>query len=435
MRTIAVVNQKGGCGKTITSINLSAFLALAGRRVLLVDLDPQGHSTLGLSPGEAVPARTMYDVFRSETGGPEITIADVIRPVGANFDLAPADIRLSAMPEALAGFAGRENILARAFISLEDRYDYVVVDSPPNVGLLTFNALQACSEALIPMDPSFFSLHGIGKLFETFEVLERRTGHRITPRVLVTLYAGRSPFVRAVVEEVHQHLAGQHFDTTIRLSVKLAEAASHGLPITQYAIRSAGFEDYQSLANEILRAEAPTAPTVEVDIETAPDVTLDEILFSVEAPEVARVEPAEEYIDWTPDGGEEEAEIAAAPAMTSDAAEEESDIAAAPRVTPAGVLFTVEAPEAERVHLAGDFNDWTPEEGEMERAGRMWKKVLSLAPGRYRYRYVIDGQWQNDPLNAAVEPSPFGGDDSLIVVEEPTLPEWMWPETDVNEAG
>src|SRR5882724_8805473 len=132
MRTIAVVNQKGGCGKTITAINLSAFLAMAGRRTLLVDLDPQGHSTLGLAV--TAPTRTMYDVFWSRNGGSEITISDVARPVEENFDLAPADILLSAVPEALAGLAGRENILTWAFGGLDDRYDYVIVDCPPNVG-------------------------------------------------------------------------------------------------------------------------------------------------------------------------------------------------------------------------------------------------------------------------------------------------------------
>jgi len=371
MRTIAVVNQKGGVGKTITSINLSAFLALAGRRVLLVDMDPQGHSTLGLSPGRSAPARTMYDVFRSETGGPEITIADITRPVSENFDLAPADVRLSAMPEALAGFTGRENILTLALAGLSDRYDFVIIDCPPTVGLLTFNALKACTEAIIPMDPSFFSLHGIGKLFETLEVLENKTGHHISPRVLVTLYAGRSPFVKAVVDEVHQHLAGQHFNTVIRLSVKLAEAASHGLPISQYAKNSAGFEDYQALADEVLREGAAEAAA-------------------------------------------EEAE-AAAPAVTRD-----------------GVVFTFEAPGAGRVQLAGDFNNWTPDAGDMEQAGRVWRKVLKLSPGRYRYRYVIDGRWETDPRNAAVEPSPYGGNDSLIVLEEVPTPAWVLPRAESN---
>ncbi len=372
MRTIAVVNQKGGCGKTITSINLSAFLALAGRRVLLVDMDPQAHSTLGLSPGGLAAARSMYDVLLSETRSNQITIADVTRPVGENLDLAPADILLSAIPEALAGVAGREDILTRAFAGLPGRFDYVIVDCPPNVGLLTFNALKACSEALIPMDPSFFSLHGIGKLFETFDLLERETGHRISARVLVTLYSGRANFVKAVVEEVHHHLAGEHFETMIRQSVKLAEAASHGVPISQYARRSAGFEDYQALANEVLQQEAAMGTGEGVRIATAP------------------------------------------------------------AVKPEGVTFTIEAPAAAHVQLAGDFNDWTPDGSEMEAVGLVWRKTLKLAPGRYRYRYVIDGEWYSDPRNAAVEPSAFGGVDSVLVLEEPQPAEGPLPRSEAN---
>jgi chromosome partitioning protein len=374
MRTIAVVNQKGGCGKTITSINLSAFLALAGRRVLLVDMDPQGHSTLGLSAGKVAPTRTMYDVLLGETRGPQTTLADVTRTVAENLDLAPSDILLSAIPEALAGVPGRENILTRAFADLTGRYDYVIVDCPPNIGLLTFNALKACSEALIPMDPSFFSLHGIGKLFETFEVLERETGHRVSARVLVTLYSGRTPFVKAVLEEVQRHLAGRHLTTIIRQSVKLAEAASHGVPISQYAKRSAGFEDYQALANEVLQQEPATA--------TSDDVGM----------------------------------------------------AMAPAVTPNGVTFTIEAPAASHVQLAGDFNDWSPDASEMEAVGLVWKKTLKLPPGRYRYRYLIDGQWQNDPHNAAVEPSPFGGLDSVLVLDQPKT-EWALPRMEEDRSA
>jgi chromosome partitioning protein len=366
MRTIAVVNQKGGCGKTITSINLSAFLALAGRRVLLVDMDPQGHSTLGLSAGKVAPTRTMYDVLLGEMRRPQITLADITRTVAENLDLAPSDILLSAIPEALAGVTGRENILTRAFAHLTGRYDYVIVDCPPNIGLLTFNALKACHEALVPMEPSFFSLHGIGKLFETFEVLERETGHRVSARVLVTLYSGRSPFVKAVLEEVQRHLAGQHLVTIIRQSVKLAEAASHGVPISQYAKRSAGFEDYQALANEVLQQEPAAA--------TADDLGM----------------------------------------------------AMAPAVTPNGVTFTIEAPAASHVQLAGDFNDWSPDGSEMEAVGLVWKKTLKLPPGRYRYRYLIDGQWHNDPHNASVEPSPFGGLDSVLVLDQPET-EWALP--------
>jgi len=373
MRTIAVVNQKGGCGKTITSINLSAFLAREQRRVLLLDMDPQGHASLGLLAAAAPSPLTMYEVFLGGPGGQPTVLRDVIRTVRENLDLVSADIRLSAVPETLAGLAGRENILSHAMMGVRDRYDYVIVDCPPNVGLLTFNALKACTEAIVPMDPSFFSLHGIGKLMETFDVLARETGHQVDPRVLVTLYSGRSPFVRAVVDEIRRHLGGRHFETVIRYSVKLAEAASHGVPIADYCKHCVGYDDYQALAAEVLKADSVGANGHAADVSLSDE----EAFEALEA-----FEPS-------------------APAMTSD-----------------GVVFTVQAAEAERVQLAGDFNDWTLSGSEMEAAGGVWKKTVKLPPGRYRYRYVIDGRWQSDPLNAVAEPSAYGGDDSILVVDD-----------------
>lgn len=372
MRTIAVVNQKGGCGKTITSINLSAFLAREQRRVLVVDMDPQGHATLGLLPDGGSPSKTMYEVLLREAGRQPTALREVIRTVRENLDVAPADILLSAIPETLAEFVGREDILSEAVASVRGHYDYVIVDCPPNVGLLTFNALKACSEAIVPMDPSFFSLHGIGKLLETFDVLVKETDHHIEARVLVTLYPGRSPFVRAVVDEMRRHLDGRHFDTVIRYSVKLAEAASHGVPIAHYCKRCAGFDDYQVLAAEVLRQEA--------------------------------VMPESERVPVVGNG-------------TRASAGDDRAGPSAPAVTSQGVTFTIEAPDAERVHLAGDFNNWTLDGSEMEPTGGVWKKVVKLPPGRYRYRYVVDGRWQSDPLNAVVEPSPYGGEDSILVMD------------------
>ncbi len=373
MRTIAVVNQKGGCGKTITSINLSAFLARARRRVLLVDMDPQGHATLGLLGKEVPPSTTMYEVFLQGAGGNSGVLREIVCSVRDNLHVAPADILLSAIPETLAGRAGREDILSAALASVENDYDYVVVDCPPTVGVLTFNALKACSEAIVPMDPSFFSLHGIGKLLETFEVLARETGHRVTPRVLVTLYSGRSPFVKAVVEEIHHHLEGRYFETLIRYSIKLAEAASHGVPVADYSTSCAGFEDYQALAAEVLAQEPPS-----------PDAT---------------PEPRSTHGTSISAAGIDDGVRPSAPAATPD-----------------GVLFTFEALDAERVHLAGDFNDWALDGNEMEPTDGVWTKVVKLPPGRYRYRYVVDGQWRSDPLNAVVEPSTYGGHDSILVV-------------------
>jgi chromosome partitioning protein len=368
MRTIAVVNQKGGCGKTTTAINLAAFLALEGRRTLVVDMDPQGHATLGLLTDAVQPSKTMYDVFVHHGNGRDTRLHDILRSVQTHLDVAPANILLSAVPEKFAGMSGREGILAEVLDDVRHQYDYVIVDCPPHVGLLTFNALNACSEAIVPVDPGFFSLHGIGKLLETLDVLAKRTGHDIGVRALVTLYGGRTQFARDVVEEIRKHLAGRYFNTVIRHSIKLAEAASHGLPIAAYCRRCAGFEDYEALAAEVLEMEA-TRPVREQET-----------------------------------GGTREGAVLHGPS--------------APTVTPEGVVFAVEAPDARRVQLVGDFNGWTLDGNEMTPAGPIWTRVVKLDPGRYRYRYVIDGLWQSDPLNADVEPAPYGGDNSVFVLND-----------------
>ena len=366
MRSIAVINQKGGCGKTTTAINLSAFLAREPRRVLLVDMDPQGHSSIGLKTDFAQSVRTISDVLlRKADEGPRLS--DVILPVLPNLDLVPADITLSAVPEKLSAVRGRERRLAEAIDDVRHRYHYVVVDCPPNVGLLTFNALLACSEAIIPIDPSFFSLHGIAKLLETLDVLSRETGHIITPKALITLYTGRSDFEKEVAEEVRTHMGNRVFETVIRFSFKLAEAASRGLPISECFKRCAGFEAYRMLAREILRQEAETP--------------------AIEKPDKAA-------------GSVPEGRTAPSP----------------PIPTEAGVIFSLDAPGAHRVQIAGDFNMWLPDGSEMEFSNGVWRKMLALSPGRYRYRYVVDGRWQADPMNSYVEPSPYGEYDSVIVL-------------------
>jgi chromosome partitioning protein len=367
MRTIAVVNQKGGCGKTTTAINLAAFLARNQRRTLVVDMDPQGHATLGLLPDAGGLSQTMYDVLAERAEGRDRRLRDITRTIDTHLDLAPADIPLSAIPELLGGKPGKENMLSALLEGVRADYDYVIVDCPPGVGLLTFNALKACTEAIVPIDPSFFSLHGVGKLFETLDVVAKETGHEVDARALVTMYCGRTQFVRDIVADIRQHLAGRHFNTVIRHSTKLAEAASHGLPIAAYCPRSAGFEDYEALAAEVLQMEAAM--------------------------------PASE--------------------QTAGAGRPmDLDGPTAPRLTAEGVVFAIEAEHAHRVQLVGDFNGWALDGNEMQPAGRVWATVLKLQPGRYQYRYVVDGQWQNDPLNEHVEATPFGGHNSVFVLGE-----------------
>ena len=372
MRTIAVVNQKGGCGKTTTAINLAAFLALNGRRTLVVDMDPQGHATLGLLPDRTQPCKTMYDVMVHHRNGCHTRVHDIIRLAQENLDVAPADILLSGVPDKLAKVRKREAVLTEILDEVRSEYDYAIIDCPPHVGLLTFNALCAATEAIVPVDSSFFALHGIGKLLETFDVLLSRTGHTVEVRALATLYMGRTRFARDVVAEIRSHLSGRHFATVIRHSVKLAEAASHGVPIATYCRRCTGFDDYKELAAEVLEMEPKPESDTPSEMASTTIVNPD----MVQGP--------------------------CAPTPTTD-----------------GIVFALEAPQAQRVQLVGDFNQWMLDDGnEMTQSGNVWTRVLRLEPGRYQYRYVVDGLWCSDPLNTLVEASPYGVENSVCVVDE-----------------
>jgi chromosome partitioning protein len=362
MRTIAIVNQKGGCGKTTTAVNLAGCLATAGDRVLLVDLDPQAHSTLALGIEPDTLSENLYEVLIEAPGSPGANrLAEVIRPWSDQLHLAPSGIVLSALEQKLTSDKAdqRTERLAGALASVADRYDWCLIDCPPNVGVLTFNALRAAHEVIVPLETSDFAIHGVQKLLETIALLSERIGHQLTVRILPTLYDGRTRYARSTLAEIRALFGDLCFDTVIRANIKLREAARRGEPIVAFARSANGAQDYGALAIEL----SLTPPPEEI----------------VQREGAGAGGPEREVVVQYRDGA------------------------------------------ASDVRIAGDFNGWVPDKNvrslvQAEGAERVWTKILHLNPGTYHYRYVVDGEWREDPANPQAAPGPVGGRNSVLVV-------------------
>jgi chromosome partitioning protein len=250
MRIIAVANHKGGCGKTTTAINLSSCLALKGQKVLLIDFDPQSHATMGLNI-DCDPENNIYHVIAPARTG-ALGLDDVIVPVKENFDIAPSDTRLCAVEQELACVDGREKRLLKAIERLEKTYDFVIIDCPPSIGHLCFNALRASSEAIIPIDMSLFSLRGIAKLTDMMVMIENASGHVIAPKALVTMFDARTRYSQEVLQRVREKFEDKVFNTVIRYNIRLRETVDHGLPVGDYDKRSIGQQDDAALSEEVM---------------------------------------------------------------------------------------------------------------------------------------------------------------------------------------
>jgi chromosome partitioning protein len=260
MRTIAVMNQKGGVGKTTTSVNLAAALARAGQRVCVLDLDPQGHASFHLGIEAGPEAATLYDVFSDEA-----TIDDVRQLVAENLSVVPSNIDLAAVEVELAGVQQREFLLRNALQpwKQQNRFDYILMDCPPSLGILTINALSAVSEVMIPLQPHFFALQGLSKLFETTALVNRRLNRELkVSGVALCLYESGTRLAADVTEDLKYFLSesdgdtpwadAQIFRTKIRRNIKLAESPSFGQSIFDYAPKCPGALDYNGLAEEVL---------------------------------------------------------------------------------------------------------------------------------------------------------------------------------------
>jgi len=257
MRKIAILNQKGGVGKTTAAVNLGACLAETGKRVLLLDMDPQANLTLHLGLEVERHEPSMYGLLRGDH-----SILEVVRPTAVpGLFFVPANIDLAGLEVELSATVGRELQLRDALGGLDGRFDYLIVDCPPSLGLLTINAMCAVEEIFIPLQTEFFALQGVGRLMETVELVQRRLHPSLAVTGLIAcMFDVRTSLAVEVVEDIRRHFGGKVFRTIIRKNVRLAEAPSYGAPITLYDGRCYGTEDFRSLAREVMAMNGEAAP-------------------------------------------------------------------------------------------------------------------------------------------------------------------------------
>lgn len=440
MRTIAIINQKGGCGKTTTSINLAACLARLDQKTLLVDLDPQGHCGVGLAVPEGQIERTIFDTLIDDTDGKPVRLSDIIWQIASNFDLAPSNIRLAAFEQLFAGRDGREDRLGRALSQVKGRYDWCIIDCPPSVGLLTFNALRCCDETIVPVETGFFSLHGLARMMQTLDELRSQCDKDILIRILPTLYDTRTKLAREVLAELRSKFRDYLMHSTVNFNTKLKEAASFGQPITEYDPGSRGYKDFVNLARELMgQRPTETQPSAQEKLSRPAELVqrarqlaqLTNHQFGRNSvPPVA--EPGELPMQAVLDeahknGGGRLASLLPAndassqqPQTRARSTADKIDDFYGVKQIGHEVCFSTCFEDAHTVQLAGDFNDWSPSATPLENLDEIsgdWQTRLPLEPGRYRYRFVVDGKWMTDPHNAYVEANEFGELNNIIEVE------------------
>jgi chromosome partitioning protein len=367
MNIIAVANRKGGCGKTTTAINLAACLAKAKHRVLLLDLDPQGHASLGLNAYRE-DGHDLSHVIANEAELEEIIIADVF----PGLDVAPATLALATVEHLPCEQGERDRLLEAPLATVRNRYDYVVVDCPPSLGLLSLNALAAADLVLIPIEMSRFGLAGIERMYETVVLLREREDREIPVRVLPTLVDSRTRLCRHFLREVWERFADDVLPGAVLYTVRLRESVQNGVPIVAYDPASSAAAQYEALAEEltaVLRGEHKLVDPI------------GQVSAIGRALEEARKRGA-------PDS----------------------------RRT---VVLRFQGYADNDIQLAGDFNNWEPDQNvATRRTGDAVEKTLKLQPGVYQYRLVVDGQWQDDASNPERMQNLMGGYNSILRVED-----------------
>ena len=252
-KAIAIFNQKGGVGKTTTNINLAACLAIRGKRVLVLDIDPQGNTTSGIGVTKRNLKNTVYNILIDKNYDPRKAI---IKTNIENLDLIPASVDLAGAEVELVGMEGRENALKVGLEKIKDDYDYLFIDCPPSLGLLTINSLAAVDSVLVPIQCEFYALEGVSQLVSTIELVKRSLNPKLEIQgVILSMFDGRTNLSLQVVQEVKKYFGNKVYATIIPRNVRLAEAPSYGMPITEYDPKSKGAEAYGDFADEFLDLE------------------------------------------------------------------------------------------------------------------------------------------------------------------------------------
>ncbi len=450
VRTIAIINQKGGCGKTTSAINLAGVFARRGKKTLLVDLDPQSHCAAGLAIPEQRIDVQIGDAMTSATpNGKSVDWARLLWRVSRNLDLAPSTVRLAALEAPRGGLGGADDAERRldmVLTRLADQYDLCLIDCPPSIGVLTFNALVAASEVLIPVETGFFALQGAAKQVQMIKAMGKKIGVQPAHRIVPTMYDDTNPLAREVLEQINSRFKGLVSPVVIRLDAKLREAVNFGQPAIEYAPDSAGAQDYVALADWLLRTPAMRKVSVVAgsdvgeSVDTTPVRTRAvavESLLNGRAAGDEGLEASSADVDLqapvaqpseSNGGGVITAERTRTRVGVLELVEPEPRKAwpsvesllpiLGVRVTAQGVLFVQPAIAGKAMSIAGNFNRWSASATPMTLNPDLgvFECVVKLPPGRHEYRLIVDGTWSADAYNPRVTTNPFGESNSFIDV-------------------
>lgn len=451
MRTIAIVNQKGGCGKTTTAISLSGALASLGTRVLLVDMDPQSHCAAGLAIPEAHIENDVGDAMLANDPA-KLDLTKLLWRIGRNLDLVPSRMKLAGLEASRGGLASLEDKDQRLskVLGAIDGYDLAIVDCSPSIGLLTYNALCAADEVLIPVEMSYFAQQGASRQVATLRSLGQRLGRQAKHWIVPTIHEPDAALPRELLEQLRTRFGSQVCPMVIHKDEKVKEAATFGRPVGEYAPQSQAARDYTELALWLLNQ--PASATVEVTSRTvAPRPS--PITHQQQDTPVASAQGWDQIAEQ-PDNQQSVAQVAerarrameleapvvAAPAANQQPAARKSVVStAAPDATLEleRLLLPKRGSEAFGTHpvsdgvwlvqpiglgicvaAAGEFNNWSAQSHRFGRYENLGVHALKLAlpPGRHAYRLTVDGFWTADPFNPIAETNPFGEPNSIAEV-------------------